>query len=225
MPRFALSSRIAERVRVGPYRRLANRLFHLEYYRSAVWQDTYWLGTPVLKCPLDLWVYQELLTELQPDLIVETGTRFGGSALFLGSICESIGKGRVVSIDIEDLPGRPQHDRVEYLLGSSTASDIVARVAAESATAERVLVILDSLHSRAHVLAEMNAYAPFVSPGSYLIVEDTNVNGHPVLPGFGPGPMEAVDDFLRDQPGFVIDSSREKFMMTFSPRGYLRRVA
>lgn len=220
----ALFRRVAQRMRRGPYRRLVVRLFHQEYYRSLVWQDTHWLGVAAWKCPLDLWVYQELLTELRPDLIIETGTQFGGSALFLGSICDLIDNGRVISIDIDDQPDRPQHARVEYLPGSSTAADVVQRMAAESAGAKRVLVILDSDHSFAHVLAEMHAYAPFVSKGSYLIVEDTNINGHPILRDAGPGPMEAVERFVRERPDFVIDASREKFMLTFSPRGFLRRV-
>ena len=85
------------------------------------------------------------------------------------------------------------------------------------------MVILDSDHSRDHVFAELQAYASLVGPGDYLIVEDTNVNGHPVHPDFGPGPTEAVDDFLAENDSFFIDESREKYFMTFNPRGYLRR--
>jgi cephalosporin hydroxylase len=86
-------------------------------------------------------------------------------------------------------------------------------------------VILDSDHSQTHVRAELQAYAPMVSLGSYLVVEDTNVNGHPVLPDFGPGPMEATQEFLISHNEFVRDPSREKFMMTFNPGGFLRRVS
>jgi len=85
------------------------------------------------------------------------------------------------------------------------------------------LVILDSDHSKAHVLQEMELYAPMISVGSYLIVEDTNLHGHPVLPEFGPGPMEAVAEFLPKNPDFIVDRSREKFFMTFNPGGYLKR--
>ena len=87
-----------------------------------------------------------------------------------------------------------------------------------------LLVLLDSDHSREHVLDELRAYSPLVTPGSYVIVEDTNLNGHPVWPDFGPGPMEAVDIFLSESDDFVIDTSREKFYLTWNPRGYLKRV-
>lgn len=210
---------------LAAYRNLIARAFHRHYYRSGVWQETYWLGVRVWKTPLDLWIYQELLHELQPDLIIETGTLAGGSAYYLASICELLGKGRVISIDIEDVNGRPAHDRVEYLQGSSTAPDTIVRVRRSAERADQVLVILDSEHSRQHVLAEMSAYGPLVSPGSYLIVEDTNINGNPILRKYGPGPMEAVDEFLGSRSDFVIDSSREKHILTFSPRGFLRKVA
>jgi cephalosporin hydroxylase len=127
-------------------------------------------------------------------------------------------------VDIDPIPDRPSHPRITYLQGSSTAPDVFDRVKAMAASAQRTLVILDSDHSRDHVLAEMNLYADLVSPGSYMIVEDTNVNGHPVLPEFGPGPMEALDDFLSERSDFVIDRSKEKLLITFNPRGYLRKV-
>jgi cephalosporin hydroxylase len=88
---------------------------------------------------------------------------------------------------------------------------------------DSVLVILDSDHTKDHVLAEMRAYGPLVTRGSYLIVEDTNINGHPVLPDFGPGPWEAVEEFLQGNDQFQVDRSREKLLMTFNPMGYLRR--
>jgi cephalosporin hydroxylase len=203
--------------------------FHKLYYDASVfdgtWQDTRWLGVGTRKCPFDLWIYQEMLYELRPDVIVECGTLNGGSALYFASICDLLGNGQVVTIDIEERPGRPEHDRVTYLVGSSTAPEIVERVRELIAAsgAERVLVILDSDHSRDHVLAELRAYAGLVTPGSYIVVEDTNVNGHPVEPDFGPGPMEALHEFLRETRDFEIDSAREKFYLTFNPRGYLRR--
>jgi cephalosporin hydroxylase len=174
-----------------------------------------------------MWVYQELLHEVRPDLIVETGTQFGGSAYFLASMCELLGHGRVISVDIEERPGRPEHPRLEYLLGSSASAEIVARVKATAAHARSVLVVLDSEHSCDHVLEELHAYGPLVMRGSHLIVEDTNINGHPILRNYGPeraGPMEAIDEFLRGGAPFMVDSSREKFVLSFSPRGVLRRV-
>ncbi len=104
--------------------------FHRLYYSEArsTWENTFWLGTRVLKCPLDLWVYQELIADIRPELIVETGTAAGGSALFLASMCDLVRRGEVVSIDIRDEPARPAHPRITYLIGSSTSESIVSEV-------------------------------------------------------------------------------------------------
>jgi cephalosporin hydroxylase len=201
-----------------------HRLYFNSYVVGGTWQNTYWLGTPVLKCPLDLWCYQEILAEVRPDLIVESGTAHGGTSLFLATICDVLKKGKIVTIDIEDYPGRPEHERILYLRGSSTSEEIYPQVRDLAGDSDRVMVILDSDHSRDHVSRELTLYSPLVSRDSYIVVEDTNVNGHPVLPEFGPGPMEAVEDFLRTTDDFVVDARWEKFYMTFNPRGYLRRV-
>jgi cephalosporin hydroxylase len=203
------------------------RDFHRLYYEAdeRTIRNTFWLGEHSAKCPLDLWIYQEILVERRPDLIVETGTFFGGTAHYLACICDLVDNGRVITIDIRERQPhrRPRHPRIEYRTGSSTAPEIVAGVKDSIAPGERVMVILDSDHRKHHVLGELEAYAPLVTPGDYLIVEDTNVNGHPVRPEHGPGPMEAVDEFLAQGAEFSIDPAREKFYMTFNPRGYLRR--
>lgn len=203
----------------------AAREFHRVYFDlcSETWCNTRWLGVPVQKCPLDLWIYQEIITELRPDLVIETGTADGGSALFLASVCDAVGVGRVLTVDIKESPLREEHERIEYLVGSSVSDEVVARARAAAADAERVLVILDSDHGKPHVLDELGLYSALVTSGSYIIVEDTNLNGHPVHPGHGPGPMEAVEEFLAGDPGFERDPSREKFMLTFNPKGYLRK--
>jgi cephalosporin hydroxylase len=198
-----------------------NRLYYYSSHRT--WKDTRHRGIHVQKCPLDLWVYQELIHEVRPDVIIETGTLDGGSAYFLADMCELNGTGRVVSVDIQPSPNLPTHDRITYVTGSSTDPDIVAAIKT-ALPGGAVLVILDSDHSRDHVLQEMETYGPMVTKGSYMIVEDTNINGHPVLPNFGPGPMEAVAEFLRNHPEFAIDEEREKFMVTQNPSGYLRRL-
>ncbi len=132
-------------------------------YLSDAWTDTTWLGAQALKNPLDLWVYQEIMVETQPELVVETGTYRGGSAFYLASICELLGAGEVVSIDIEPLrEDYPEHPRITYLGGrSSTDPDVVADVRAR-AEGRRTLVILDSDHSQAHVEAELAEYARLV---------------------------------------------------------------
>lgn len=197
--------------------------FHQAYYDSRVWTHTYWRGVPTLKCPLDLWIYQEILFELRPSLIIETGTAQGGSAFFLASVCDLIGYGHVITVDIEKRP-RPRHRRISYMEGrSSTDLAVVRDVKRRIGSDDRVMVILDSNHSRDHVLTELRSYAPLVTGGQYVIVEDTNVNGHPVLMEHGPGPMEAVDEFLGETDAFEVDRDREKFALTFNPHGYLRR--
>lgn len=202
--------------------------FHKLYYNANVFGktfvDTFWLGIPLLKCPLDLWVYQEILHELRPDLIIETGTAGGGSALFLATMLDLIGNGKVVTVDIEPNDKRPAHKRIQYLLGSSLSGEIADEVRRFAAKAEKVMVILDSDHKKQHVLDELKIYSPLVSRGQYLIVEDSDVNGHPVLKDHGPGPMEAIDEFLRHHKEFVSDPRREKFYLTFNPKGFLLKT-
>ena len=202
--------------------------FHKIYYDSFVfggtWGRTFWLGIPTQKLPMDLWIYQEIIYETKPDVIIETGTDSGGSALFLASLCDLVHNGRVVSVDIAHKQGRPQHPRIQYLLGSSTSKDIEESVKGSVNGAGRVMVILDSDHHKDHVLRELEIYGRLVTTGSYLIVEDTNVNGHPVFPEHGPGPMEAVEAFLSQNGSFVVDKEREKFYLTFNPKGYLKKI-
>jgi cephalosporin hydroxylase len=157
-------------------------------------------------------------------MIIETGTAGGGSALFLASVCDSLDHGNVITIDIEAQKDRPKHKRLKYLVGSSTSQEIVQQVRKGIGRKRKVMVILDSDHHKEHVLNELKIYSRFVTPGSYLIVEDTNINGHPVLSSFGPGPMEAIQEFLKDNENFVVDESREKFFLTFNPKGYLEKV-
>jgi cephalosporin hydroxylase len=205
--------------------------FHALYYRK--WDfsrgggtlDLQWMGFHTLKCPMDLWIYQEILVETEPDVIIETGTRFGGSAAYLASLCDLLGRGSVVTVDIKQLSGLPRHPRIDYILGSSTSAAVMAEVRRRIGPGERVMVILDSDHRRDHVLDELQAYHALVSPGCYLIVEDTNVNGHPVWPDHGAGPMEAVEAFLPSHPEFRVDLGRERFLMTMNPSGFLLRTA
>jgi cephalosporin hydroxylase len=201
--------------------------FHQLYYRlgherGGTWQQTFWMGVRTEKLPLDMWIYQEILHHVRPDFILETGTRHGGSALFFCQMMDVIGGAcEVVTVDITLPPQRPEHARLTYLTGSSTDPNIVADVRRRAAGKQSVLVVLDSDHRRDHVLSEMRAYHDLVTPGSYMIVEDSNVNGHPVAPRHGPGPMEAIGAFMQENNDFVIDKNAEKFLITFNPNGYL----
>ncbi|OQX52967.1 MAG: cephalosporin hydroxylase [Candidatus Omnitrophica bacterium 4484_213] len=202
--------------------------FHKLYYDSHIfgktWGNTFWLGIPIMKCPLDLWIYQEIISEVKPDVMIECGTAYGGSALFLASMCDLVNNGKVITVDIEDKKNRPQHKRIKYLLGSSTSEEIVGQVRELITNKDKVMVLLDSDHHKEHVLSELRIYSKFVTKGSYIIIEDTNINGHSAYPDFGPGPMEAVEEFLKENKNFIMDRSKEKFYLTFNPKGYLKKM-
>jgi cephalosporin hydroxylase len=197
------------------------------YYEAGLdggtWCRTSWMGIVILKLPLDLWIYQEILFETRPDFVVETGTLHGGSALYLAQICDMVGHGHVVTVDIEPRPNPPQHPLIRYVRGSSVDESTLTEIR-QAVGDQRGMVVLDSIHTADHVRRELEAYADLVAPGCYLVVEDTIINGHPVLAGWGAGPTEAVNDFLTTHPEFEIDRDREKLLMSFNRSGYLRRL-
>ena len=206
--------------------RLVVDRFHDLYYRRWRTADTInlsWFGYRLWKCPTDLWTYQELLVRTKPEFVVETGTLAGGSALFLAAILEQLGQGEVISIDVKPRSERPEHPRITYFNSSSLDPSILTEVKTRIGSA-RAMVILDADHTEAHVYNELRAYSPLVQIGDYLVVEDTNVNGHPACPNHGPGPMEAVERFLAETDQFEIDHTANRFLMTLNPRGYLKRV-
>ena len=190
---------------------------------GSIYKRTSWMGIPCFKCPMDMWIYQEIIHEVRPDLIVETGTYKGGSALYLAHLCDTLKKGEIVSIDIDPMT-RPYHDRVEYITGSSSDKELIKQIFQKHDDAKTVMVILDSDHSEPHVSKELALLSQYVSIGSYLIVEDTNLNGHPTFSAHGPGPFEAVENFLPRHNNFVVDKSRERFLMSFNPNGFLKRI-
>lgn len=202
--------------------------FHELYYNSSVWEkglgNCYWFGIKTLKCPLDCWIYQEIIYKVKPDIIIESGTFNGGSALYLAGLCDLLNKGKIITIDIDSNKGKPKHKRIKYLVGMSTSTTIVNTIKKLIKPTDKVLVILDSDHSYDNVITELRIYNEFVTKGSYVIVEDTNINGHPVRSEFGPGPMEAVKKFMKETDKFKIDREQEKFFVTFNPSGYLQRI-
>jgi len=191
--------------------------------KGSIYKSTTWMGVPCFKCPLDMWIYQEILLEIKPDLIVETGTYMGGSALYLAQICDILQNGKVITIDI-DKRERRDHPRVEYITGSSIDPSLVEAIFVNNSTAKKVLVILDSDHSEQHVIKELELFSKYVSVGSYMIVEDSNLNGHPTYSSHGPGPWEAVQQFIKKYKNFEVDKNRERFLMTFNPNGYLKKI-
>ena len=196
---------------------------HDVFYASNAWTQATWLGSQSLKNPLDLWIYQEIMVETRPDVVIETGTYRGGSAHFLASVCDLLGSGEVVSIDIEPLrDDYPQHPRITYLAGRSSTDPEVLDEVRERVEGRRTMIVLDSDHSQGHVEAELEAYAPLVPVDCYLIVEDSNIGQ--IREDLMPGPLQAIEAFLAGRNDFEIDREREKFLLTFNPSGYLRRV-
>lgn len=199
-------------------------VYDRQMYRLADWK-----GIPVQKYPTDLWTYADLLYQQMPDIIIETGTYAGGSAHFFADLLHLYGKDDhiVISIDINPV-GTPHHPNVQYLQGTSTDTDVLTEVLSLILPEEKVMVILDSDHTAQHVREELREYARFVTPGQYLVIEDTVLNGHPVEPNYGPGPMEAMEQWEAEDEiakYFVRDRRWEKFGMSFHPMGFLQRKA
>lgn len=203
--------------------------FNRIYYDSKVWRRTYYLGILTQQFPTDLWMIQEIITEIKPDFVIETGTYHGGSSLFYADILDRVNeRGKVITVDIDPRIEKASthalfRNRVHVIKGNSVFPEVIDQIA-QIIKGGSVLVTLDSLHTKEHVLEEMRLYSKFVTPGSYLIVQDTNINGHPVYPSFGPGPMEAVEEFLKTTRDFEVDRSRERYMLTAYPSGFLKRI-
>jgi len=205
--------------------------FNRIFYDSGVWRKTTWMGVQTSQNPCDPWAMQEIISEIKPDLIIETGTWLGGSALYFAMVLEQVHPaGKVITVDIDDYrgPAAEAHpvfrNNVIFLEGDSVSPAVLKRIKKLAGVNKKVMVTLDSLHTKEHVLKELRLYSRFVSIGSYLIVQDTNIHGHPVFPEFPEGPMEALREFLRERDDFVIDESREKFLLTAYPSGYLKRI-
>ena len=196
------------------------KLFNGQYVNSNVWLQNIWRGVPVLKPPTDMWAYQQLIYETRPDVLIETGTAYGGSALFFADVMEAMGHGRVISIDIEPI-GQPPHDRILYITGNSLNAS-PENLGLDGS--ERCMVSLDSDHSAEHVIKELELFSDYVSDGCYLVCEDTHISS--LRPELMPGPGEALDKFMAEGGAkeFARDLRNEP-ALTFTPGGWLRRVA
>jgi cephalosporin hydroxylase len=188
------------------------------------------MGVDCLKWVGDMWNYQEILFQLKPSLVIEFGSYHGGSALFFANVMRQIGEPfKVLSVDIDhgplDSAARRDSD-ILFLESGSTVAAVAERIQSlRSELPGKIFAILDSDHSKGHVLAEMKLLRPLLSTGDYLIVEDSTLNGHPVLPGWGPGPYEAIEAYENEFPNdYKHDFEREnKFGWTFAPNGFLIR--
>lgn len=197
-----------------------------------------WLGLPIIQFPQDIIATQEIVWETRPTVIVETGIARGGSMIFLASLLQLIGVGRVLGVDIDIRPHNrakieehPLHHRIHLIEGSSTAPEVLEAVRSQIGAEDRVMVILDSDHTHAHVLEELRLYAPLVTPGQYLIVADTVVEDIPLQKhrsrAWGPGdnPRTALEAYLQDVDRFEPDPYiNAKLLETASPGGYLRCI-
>jgi cephalosporin hydroxylase len=185
-------------------------------------RSTYF-GIATLKSPTDFWVYQELMFETRPDFIIEIGNFRGGSALALAHLCDALGHGTVIAVDISHaaVPALVrQHPRIRLVEGDACASfpTVAAMVAGSS-----VLVIEDSAHTFDNTLSVLRTYSPLIAPGGYFVVEDGIIH-HGLDGGPSPGPYEAIEAFVQENGAFEIDRSRESFLITWNPKGYLRRI-
>ena len=220
-----------EHALAGPLRRSYLRLYHDVHlhprnFKTGTEADAgraAWLGVPTWKLPSDMWVYQEILYETRPDLLIETGTQYGGSTRFYASVMDLLGSGEIATIDIDTSDVHADvraHPRITVIESGSTEPAVVEQLR-RRAEGKRVMVILDSDHQRDHVAEELRLWSDLVSPGCYLVVEDTAL-GDQYLPGWG-GSLAALDAWLPGHPEFERDRGREKFLVTVNPGGYLRR--
>lgn len=197
------------------------------------WTQVTWLGKQVVKCPMDLWTYQEIIYETRPELIIETGTGSSGSAYYFASLFDlmnyPMNRALILTVDTHEYPNlRLDHPRITYLVGNSVADDVVTAITNKMRLSNipmlpRTMVVLDSLHTYEHVKRELELYSPLVSPGCYLVVEDTGWR-NPDDTAEGDWADTAVKEFLKSHPEFQVDVSREKHLLTSNNGGWLKRV-
>lgn len=220
------------------FRRATSTVLELDRYDySYLWS---WMGAPIIQMPADVMATQEVIWETKPDVIIETGVARGGSVIFMASMLSLLNNGGfVIGVDIdirdhnrETIEDHPMADRIKLLEGGSVDAPVLDQVRALIPEGARVMAVLDSDHSRAHVLAELRAYGPLVTPGCYMVVADTIV-GHlteeetpkkrsQVLYK-GNDPLSARDDYLAETDRFEIDEVLNgKLVISSSPGGYLR---
>jgi cephalosporin hydroxylase/GT2 family glycosyltransferase len=191
------------------------------------WEGARWLGHPVNRYPADLHVYQELLAEARPNVVVVAADDpgLGGRALFLASVCEQLGHGRVVAVGDDDLAGRPSHPRLDHVVGAPEAPAVAEKVTALAPSSRPSALVLLGLSDVSQVIAAFERYAPMVPVGSHVIVENTVVKGRAVDLATGRGAYDAVEAILSRHGEFVSDPGGERYTLTFNRGGYLKRIA
>lgn len=198
----------------------------LYHQKDVIFDDCKWMGVRSLKNPLDAWVYQEIIYEVKPDVIIEIGSYAGGGTLFFAHMLDLIGNGMVVSVDIDRSHYNVEHPRITTVTGNSSSEEVVSKVASLCKD-KKVMLLHDGDHNKAQVLLDLKAYSGLVSKGSYILVEDGVVDLFDAGDGMaltGDGPLAAVEEFLRTNSDFEIDESKERYILTYNPKGFLRRV-
>lgn len=198
----------------------------LYHHRTIHFEKSCWLGVRALKNPLDAWIYQEIICDVEPDVIVEIGSMEGGSTLYLASILELLGKGLVISVDIDRTHYHAKHPRIIEVTGSSSSPEVISEVT-RRCDGKTVMVIQDADHNKEGVLKDLRNYSGLVSVNSYFIVEDGVIdlyNPRDVIGGLDDGPLAAIDLFLSENSAFEVDMERERYLITYNPRGFLRRI-
>lgn len=204
-------------------------------YQRRKMNFTYWRGVRIVKPPEDVARYTEIIWETKPDILIECGTCFGSSALYFQDILNLIGEGgKVITIDRETkkFDENSRRKEIVYITGSSVNKDIFKRILQEIAIIQvakhrdaKIMVSLDSNHKKNHVLKELDLYSQLVTVGCYMVVDDTAINGRPILGSFGPGPGEALDEWLPKQLEFENDKTiEEKYLCSYNYGGWLKRV-
>jgi cephalosporin hydroxylase len=198
--------------------------------------DIVWMGIPIIQLPEDILMMQELIWRVRPDVIVESGVAHGGALILYASLLDAIGKGRVVGVDVEirkynrlAIEAHPMSKRIALIEGDSVAEDTLERVRAEIPPGAKVMVTLDSNHTREHVQAELERYAPLVTPGSYCVVFDSVMTMVSDAPKAGENwhednPLEAVREFLNAHEEFEVDPSFNRLKVTYCQSGFLHRL-
>ena len=207
--------------------KMSLRNWFLRHQKEIVFDKVTWMGRPVWKNVIDAWIYQEILYEVKPDVIVEIGSKFGGSTAYFADILTLLKNGFVISIDIDRSQYKLEHERVVALTGNSSSPEILEKVR-ELCDGKKAMVVQDGAHYKKQVLEDLVNYSRFVSPGSYFIVEDGIVDLFHEGDGLGfrePGPLAAVEEFLENNHDFEPDSDRERYLLTYNPKGFLKRKA
>ena len=197
---------------------------YLNWFHKDCHFNCTWFGREALKNPFDAWVYQEIIYNTKPTIIIEIGNYSGGSTLYLATILDGLGFGKILGVDmnqekVKDL----NHNRISWITGDATSLDVYDKVKNEISQDDRVMIIEDSSHEYDSTLSILELYSPLVSKDCYFIIED-GICKEEYIPGPKPGPFEATHEFLKTHSEFQIDKKMEKFFLTYNPDGFLKKI-